>query len=269
METVTNTQPIFKPTIELPDWLKQNVVEKTTEKTNETTTNSLNKEIFSITSQIFDKENKEKTNILSQNIDYEGLKTIFNDLKNVKPDLANLAESFITKQTTIKPTIEMPDWLKPTVVENKTDITTTTTRDKNEIFNNISSIYKPDSLTTLVDNKTKDFYDSLLKTIPKKEDFVVNTIEKPVVSKPKVSTLPPTSTANYSNIVKNENSVSKNETNFKHEVAASIKIDVPNSLELEKYLNNERFISDLTKEIKRTIVNDKILSGAGDYTFNA
>jgi hypothetical protein len=130
IETKEKETP-FNIDVKLPDYLKNIVSEKKSEKTNVMTTVSLTEKMSELTKEFFNKENKEKTNILSPNINDELMKMItgklkpeeygrVREIKNViEPLSSNIKLDDFTKEISNITNIENKEVKPPAAVELK------------------------------------------------------------------------------------------------------------------------------------------------------
>jgi hypothetical protein len=187
----------------------------------------------------------------------------------------NQSQTLVDKLTTVpsilNQNIKLPDNLanvKPEVgmsTKVNEDIITTTKK-TTELFNDISKIYNPNSLITKIDESNRDLYGTINKVITPVRDESVANVKPPVTTVPISNVIPPAIT-NVSNVLKTE-TVTKDVNHKFDDIKGDITINVPNMPNLESALNNPQFIGDLQRKIVNHVVNQKIMEGTGNYSYN-
>ena len=267
-------------------------------KMNETLDKGFNAQVSSadLNNKNIEKDGEIKTQILSANVKLSddftkgisNITNIDNNQVNQTPttelkmtdEIKNLlgknqSQTFVEKLTTVppilNPTIKLPDYLNNVKPEGETSIKVkediiSTTKKTTELFNDINKIYNPSSLIANLNESNKGLYSTINKVITPVNEGSVTNVKPPVTTTPISNVIPPAIT-NVSNVVRTE-TVTKDINHKFDDIKGDITINVPNMPNLEAALNNPQFIGDLQRKIVNHVINQKILEGAGNYSYN-
>jgi len=267
-------------------------------KMNETLDKGFNSQVSSadLSNKNIEKDGEIKTQILSANVKLSddftkgisNITNIDNNQVNQTPttelkmtdEIKNLlgknqSQTFVEKLTTVppilNPTIKLPDYLNNVKPEGETSIKVkediiSTTKKTTELFNDINKIYNPSSLIANLNESNKGLYSTINKVITPVNEGSVTNVKPPVTTTPISNVIPPAIT-NVSNVTRTE-TVTKDVNHKFDDIKGDITINVPNMPNLEAALNNPQFIGDLQRKIVNHVINQKILEGAGNYSYN-
>lgn len=187
----------------------------------------------------------------------------------------NQSQTFVENLTTVPPvlnqTIKSPNYLTNVKPEEETSIKVkediiSTTKKTTEIFNDISKIYNPSSLIANLNETNKGLFSTINKVITPVSEGSVTNVKPPVTTTP-ISNVKPPAITNVSNVTRTE-TVTKDVNHKFDDIKGDITINVPNMPNLEAALNNPQFIGDLQRKIVNHVVNQKIMEGTGNYSYN-